>query len=202
MAPAHFVATPLRKASAACHPTPPRPAQSLRGVPPDPFRGCRRRSSRSFRSSRRVNIASSPDGVRGHNSCGRSQYSSMRVLVRVTQIEGFAHPVIAGSIQLDPRCQNAAQTVGRRPASRIENRGMVQARRPRGGGGLQALPGVEADVVVMASCGNERRLGPVPLRDLEAEDAAVEPDRPFQVGHLEVDMTDPDLADPASPMAR
>jgi hypothetical protein len=48
----------------------------------------------------------------------------------------------------------------------------------------------QPDVVVVAARRHERRLRPVPLRQLEAEDAAVEPQRPLQVGDLQVDVAD------------
>ena len=54
-----------------------------------------------------------------------------------------------------------------------------------------ALPGVEADVVVVASGGQKRRLVAELLLQLEAEHAGVEGDRPVEVGDLEVDMPDP-----------
>ena len=48
-------------------------------------------------------------------------------------------------------------------------------------------------MVVVAARRDERCLGAVPLGQLEAEDAAVEPQRPLKVGHLQVDVTDADL---------
>ena len=54
-----------------------------------------------------------------------------------------------------------------------------------------ALPGVEADMVVIAAGRNERRTGTHPLHHLEAEHAAVEPERAIEIGDLEMDMPDP-----------
>ena len=48
-------------------------------------------------------------------------------------------------------------------------------------------------MVVVAACRDERRLRAVPLRKLEAEDTALEPQRPLQVGDLQVDVADADL---------
>ena len=70
----------------------------------------------------------------------------------------------------------------------VQARGPRRRRRP-----AQALPGVQPDVVVVAARRDERRLRAVPLGDLEAEDAAVEPQRPLQVGDLQVDVADADL---------
>jgi hypothetical protein len=46
--------------------------------------------------------------------------------------------------------------------------------------------------MVVAARRHERRLSAVSLRDLEAEDAAVKPQRTLQVGHLQMDVTDAD----------
>ena len=62
------------------------------------------------------------------------------------------------------------------------------------GGGPRAalaLPGVQPDVVVVAARRDERRLRAVPLRQLETKDTAVERQRTFQVGDLQVDVADP-----------
>src|ERR1700712_1388708 len=54
-----------------------------------------------------------------------------------------------------------------------------------------ALPGVEADVVVIAAGRNERRGRAHLLHHLEAEHAAIKPQRPIEIGDLEVHMPDP-----------
>ena len=46
---------------------------------------------------------------------------------------------------------------------------------------------------MVAACGQERRLRPESLCDLEAQDAAAEPQRALQVGDLQVDVADADL---------
>ena len=83
------------------------------------------------------------------------------------------------------------QRVGEVGARRIENGQVIEPgrawRRRRAAG---ALPGVETDVVMVAAGGNERRLGAVALGELETQHAAIESERPIEVGHLEVDMTD------------
>ncbi len=45
-----------------------------------------------------------------------------------------------------------------------------------------ALPGIETDVVVIAACGDERRLAAIALLQLEAEYACVEGERPVEIG--------------------
>jgi hypothetical protein len=49
----------------------------------------------------------------------------------------------------------------------------------------------EADMVVIAAGRHEGGLGAVALHQLEAEDAAIEAERPVEIGHLQVDMADP-----------
>jgi hypothetical protein len=60
-------------------------------------------------------------------------------------------------------------------------------------GATLALPGVEADVVVIAACGEEGRRIAHPLREFEAENVAVEGECAVEVGDLEVDVTDAGL---------
>ena len=95
-----------------------------------------------------------------------------------------------------PACKHAMQRVRQRRAGRIQNRGVKQA----GGAGRRrmaafALPGVQPDVVVIAARGNERGLVAVTLHDLEAEHAAIKPQRAIEVGDLEMNMPDPGACD-------
>jgi hypothetical protein len=46
-------------------------------------------------------------------------------------------------------------------------------------------------MMVVAAGRDERRLGAVALHQLEAEDAAIKGQRPVEIGHLEMDMPDP-----------
>jgi len=55
---------------------------------------------------------------------------------------------------------------------------------PGAADGRFALPGVEADVVVIAAGRNERRAVAHPLHHLEAEHAAVKPQRPSRSATL------------------
>src|SRR6266702_4296546 len=54
-----------------------------------------------------------------------------------------------------------------------------------------AVPGVEADMVVIAAGRNERRTGAHALHHLKPEYAAVKPERAIEIGGLEMDMPDP-----------
>src|SRR5207244_10018861 len=79
-------------------------------------------------------------------------------------------------------------------AARIQDGVVVET----GGAGRRraapfALPGVEADVVVVAAGADEGGLVLPTAHDLEAENPAVEVQRPLDVGDLEVYVADPHL---------
>ena len=100
--------------------------------------------------------------------------------------------MVAGAVELDAGLDHAIQRVRQRRARGIENGGVKQpggARRRRMA--AFAFPGVEPDVMVIAAGRNERRTGAHPLHQLEAEHAAIKPQRAFEVGDLEMDMPDP-----------
>ena len=152
--------------------------------------------SRSSRSSRFVNIDSDPSAVRGHSSFGRSQYSSTPFSSGSRRYSASLTPWSLAPSSGMPACDHAVQRVGQRRPGRIEDRGVKQpggARRRRMA--AFALPGVEADVVVIAAGRDERRAGAHPLHQLEAEHAAIEAERAIEIGDLEMDMPDPGAGD-------
>jgi hypothetical protein len=53
-----------------------------------------------------------------------------------------------------------------------------------------ALPGVQADVVVVPTSGHEGRLGPETLGQFKAEHPTIEPERSVEVRHLEMHVAD------------
>jgi hypothetical protein len=55
------------------------------------------------------------------------------------------------------------------------------------------LPGVQADVVVIAARRQKRSAVAHALGDVEAEDIVIETDRPFKVGDLEMHVPDAGL---------
>ena len=63
----------------------------------------------------------------------------------------------------------------------------------RGRGATEALPCVEADVVVIAAGGEEGGGVAEALSDVEAEDAVVEGEGAVEVGYAEMDVTHADL---------
>jgi len=91
------------------------------------------------------------------------------------EVEGFADTVVGGSVEGDIGRKKAAEGVGQGGARRIEDGQVVEA----SGAGRRRLaaegfPGVEADVVVVASRGKERGGVAHAHGDVEAEDAVVE----------------------------
>ena len=100
--------------------------------------------------------------------------------------------MVGGAVERDAGGHQPAQRVGEVAARRVEDRGVEEpgmAARRRGA--AEALPGVEPDVVVVAAGRDEGGLGAVLLHELEPEHAGVEPDRPVEVGDLQVHVPDP-----------
>ena len=52
------------------------------------------------------------------------------------------------------------------------------------------MPGVEADVVVIASCRKKRSLAAIALCEFEAKNVAIELDGPFEIANLQMNMAD------------
>src|SRR5439155_9700287 len=83
------------------------------------------------------------------------------------------------------------QRIGERRARRIEDREVIEA----GGAGrrrrsAKALPGIERDVMMIAAGRYERGRIAAALRELEAEHAAIEAQRPFEIRDLQMHMAD------------
>src|SRR5262249_52524503 len=93
------------------------------------------------------------------------------VLIVIAQVKRFADAMVARAVERDPGRQDGAQRVGERRARGIENGQMIKpgaaSRRRRAAG---TLPGIEADVMVIAPRRNERRLVAASLHDLKAKD--------------------------------
>ena len=102
--------------------------------------------------------------------------------------------MIGGALERHARVHDPAKRVGQFRASRVKYGNMVQAGRPRRRRlAARALPCVEADVVMIAAGLQKRGLRTVALRDGETEHIAVERKRAIQVGHLQMDVADPDF---------
>src|SRR5207249_11754803 len=109
----------------------------------------------------------------------------------IAQVEGLAHAVVARPVERNARRLETAQRIGQRRARRVEDGDVEEPGGPgRRRPAAAALPGVEADVMVVATGREERGVGSVALRELEAQHAAVEGEGPLEVRDLQVNMTD------------
>ena len=116
------------------------------------------------------------------------------VLIRITQIECFADAMIGGTIERDVGMLQTPEGIGEAGTGGVEDGQVIEA---GGAGGrrraAEAFPGVEANVVMVATCGDERGTVAEALHQLEAQHTAVEAKGAFQVGDLEMDMADADI---------
>jgi hypothetical protein len=116
------------------------------------------------------------------------------ISVRIAQIERFTDSVIGGAFKWNFCLDETAQCVGEFLPRWIKNRQMIKASgarrwwRPTG-----AFPGVQTDVMVIASSREKRYFLSVPLRDLKAENVPIKVERTFQVGHLQMNVANSDL---------
>lgn len=113
------------------------------------------------------------------------------VAVRIAQIESLAYAMVRGALERNGKVEQPLERLGQGRAGRVAKGDVVEsggARRRRRA--ALRLPGVQADVMVIPAGTEERRVGTQPLRDLKAEDVAVEPDCPLQVRDLQMDVSD------------
>lgn len=115
------------------------------------------------------------------------------VVVGVMQVKGLAYAVIGGAVEFNAGAVESPQGIGQRGTIGIANREMKKPggprRRRRAAG---AFPGVQADVMVVATGADEGRLRAEALLELEAEHAAIKSEGAIKVGDLEVNVTDAD----------
>ena len=89
------------------------------------------------------------------------------VLVRISQVERLADTMVSGAVERDARPHHAAQSVGESGPRRVQDGVVVESRRARRRGrATQAFPGVEADVMMVATRRDKRRAASVTLRQL------------------------------------
>ena len=83
--------------------------------------------------------------------------------------------MVARAVERNTGLHEPPERIGQRRARRIEHRQVIEpggVRRRRRA--AEALPGIQADMVVVAPGGDEGRGGAVTLHQLEAEHAAIE----------------------------
>src|SRR5262249_46178978 len=115
------------------------------------------------------------------------------IAVRVPQIERLADAVVAGSFERYACFGQPAQRIRELRTVRIQDRKMIKTCAPRRRRlAVETLPGVQTDVMVVATGRHEGCLGAVSLSQLESEHAAVEGDGPLEVGDFQVNVSDAD----------
>jgi hypothetical protein len=129
-------------------------------------------------------------GAAGPVGFGAVPVELYAVEVWVVEVEGLADAVVGGPVERDVGGEEAAEGVGQGCACGIEDGEVVEA----GGAGwgrlaAEGLPGVEADVVVVAAGGEEGGGVAHAQGDVEAEDAVVEGEGAVEVSDAEVDVT-------------
>jgi len=115
------------------------------------------------------------------------------VFVRIPEIKSLAHAVVRGTIERDARSPEASQGVRKFSARWIEDCEMIKAGRSWGRRGTaKALPGIEADVM-MITTGRDKRSGAAKaLREFKTEHSTIKAKRTFEIGNLQVHMPDRD----------
>jgi hypothetical protein len=141
-------------------------------------------------------MASSPSGVRGQASTGRSQYSSTAtadraVLVGITQVKRLAHAVVGGPVEANAGLVYTPEGVGQCRPGGVQNRHVVQPRRAWWRWGTPAtFPRIQPDVVVVPARRHKRRLGAETLHEGKPQHVDVKGQRAFEVGDFQVHMPD------------
>ena len=80
------------------------------------------------------------------------------VIIRIAQVKRVANAVVGCAFQRKPRLNQSLQGIRQFRPGRIQNRKMIKARRPRCRRlAAKALPGIQADVMVIPAAA-ERRL--------------------------------------------
>ena len=113
------------------------------------------------------------------------------VLIRIAQIQRLADSVVRRAVEGDAGGLKTSQGIAQILALRIEDGCVQEAGGARGGwAAVEAFPGIQADVMMIAARRNEGRLRAEALHQREAEHAAIERQRTLQIRDLEMDMAD------------
>src|SRR5580704_2285125 len=113
------------------------------------------------------------------------------ITIRIIQINGFRNTVIRHAGQRIIRFYQTFQDKSQILPGRVKNGGMEKT-----GGTLWCgwsiftVPGVQANMMMIASGRNENGICSIPLHDLETEQILVEFQRPGNVRHLQMNVTD------------
>ena len=111
------------------------------------------------------------------------------VLIRIAQIRRVAHSMVGRAIQPHPMPDQPLQRRTQVRPRRIQNRHVIQPRRPRRRRlPALALPRIQPNVVVVPARRNKRRLLPKPLHQRKPQHPAVKLQRTLKVRHLQMHM--------------
>jgi len=115
------------------------------------------------------------------------------VAIGVIHIDRLADAVVGCAAERDARLREPPQRIGERAPVGVADRDVKEAGAPHRGRRCSfRVPGIEADVVVVTTGGDESGVVTDPLLQLEAEHAAVEVQRPVELGHFEMHVADVD----------
>jgi hypothetical protein len=110
------------------------------------------------------------------------------------QIQSLTNAVIRCAVEWDSRVDQSSQGDGEICACGVKDCKVVETSRAgRRWGTTAAFPGVEPDVMMVASGGKKGGLVTVPLGQFETEDITVKCNGPFQIGNLQVNVADTDI---------
>ena len=111
------------------------------------------------------------------------------VLIRIAQVNRFAHAMVRCPIQRDPRVKHPAQSFRQCSTRGIDNRRVIQpcsSRRRRRA--AQALPSIHSQMMVITGRRKKRRALPKPLRHLKSQNPAIKVQRPRNIRHPQMYM--------------
>src|SRR5690606_4414422 len=114
------------------------------------------------------------------------------VLIRIVHVDRLVRPMVGRSIDAPSLVKDSLQRRRKVASFRVLDREVIEGGRAGiGRRAVLALPGVRANVMVVSTSGEERRLVLEPEDQVEAHDPVIEIHRPVEVRHFQVDMPDP-----------
>jgi hypothetical protein len=116
------------------------------------------------------------------------------ILIRVAEVEGLAYAVVGGAIEGDVGGDETAEGVGEGGPGGVEDGDVIEAGCMGGRrGAAGAVPGVQADVMVVSAGEEEGGAGAVTLCHFETQHVAIECDCAVKIGDLQVNVADAGL---------
>lgn len=112
------------------------------------------------------------------------------IAIWIITVNGFRDPMIRKSSERISRFHQAFQDRSQISADRKQN-GCVKksGRALRSRRCIFAVPGIQANMVMVATCRKKNSISSIPLSDLKAQQVLVEFQRSRDIGHFEVHMT-------------